>query len=90
MTTEDIITPQDRAYLAKLYRVGGLGPDATIQYAIDTAHNYAATYARDMPPFVRRLVAQLFIRYLLARDRGDKQDIRTAIDVALEVGRACT
>lgn len=85
----DIITPEDRAYLERRYRVGGTNSEATIQYGINSAHEYADTYARDMPAFVKRLVAQLYIRYLLAHDRSDKMEIRCAIDVALQIGRGC-
>lgn len=85
----DIITAEDRAHLAQRYKVGGLGPEATIQYAIDTAHRYAATYCRDMPAFVHRIVAQLHVRYLIAGDRGTKLELRQAIDMMLEIGRGC-
>lgn len=86
---DDIITAEDRKHLSQRFKVGGLGPEATIQYAIDTAHQYAATYCRDMPAFVHRLVAQLHVRYPLAGDRGDKLEIRSTIDTVLEVGRSC-
>lgn len=87
--SDDIITTEDREHLAQRFKVGGLGPNATIQYAIDTAHDYAATYCRDMPPFVHRIVAQLHVRYLIAGDRGTKLELRNAIDMVLEIGRGC-
>ena len=85
----DIITDEDRKHLAERFKVGGLGPDATIQYAIDTAHKYAATYCREMPEFVHRIVAQLHVRYLVAGDRGTKMELRQSIDIMLQIGRGC-
>lgn len=85
----DIITAEDRKHLSERFKVGGLGPEATIDYAIKQAHNYAATYCRDMPAFVHRIVAQLHVRYLIVGDRGTKLELRQAIDMMLEIGRGC-
>ncbi len=83
------ISDADRAHLMQRYKMGGNGPAATVQYAIEQARDYAETYGRGMPLFVRQTVAQLHVRYLVASDRGTKMEIRTTIDLMLQIGRGC-
>lgn len=84
---DNIITPVERGYLSKRYRLDGLGPETTIEYAVQKATEYANTHAGNAPEVIRTAVSRLFIRFFLERDDGERLVFMRAIDRLIEVGR---
>jgi hypothetical protein len=85
---DDIISPTERAYLLRHYRLGGMGPVSTVDYVITTAFEYADKNCPCAAPAVRNGIARVFINYTLLRDAGEKQLMRVALDNLIAIGKA--
>jgi hypothetical protein len=85
--TTDIISSTERAHFSKRYRLGGLGPEATINYAVATALAYADKHALGAPDVIRNGIARVFIHYTLQSDAGEKKLLMIAIDRLIDMGR---
>jgi hypothetical protein len=85
--TDNIITPIERAHLSKRYRLGGTGPETTINYAISTGFAYADKNAAGAPDAIRNSIARLFIHFMLQADVGEKKLLMRAIDLQIEMGK---
>lgn len=80
------ITDHELKWFRARYR--HVNPEATLQYALNCADEYAERYASHAPPTIKSAVAQLHFRYTLQSDPGEKQLIRIAIDRLIEMGEA--
>lgn len=79
------ITPDELEYFRSRYR--GPNEEATLQYALRTADEYAERYAPNALPSIKNAIAQLHFRHVLQGDPGEKRLIRSAIDACIEMGR---
>lgn len=61
-------------------------PDA--EYAIRRAEEYAEHHAADALPSIKTAIAQLYLRYVLQGDPGERRLIRVAIDQFIAMGAA--
>jgi hypothetical protein len=61
-------------------------PDA--EYAIRCADEYAEHHAPDALPPIKTAIAQLYLRYTLQCDPGERRLIRLAIDQLVAMGES--
>lgn len=82
-----LITEHDEAAFRRRYR----GPqcEGNLEYAKQTASQYAERYADGMPDWVRLGVAALHFRHCYMTDVGDRKLLRIGIDTLLLIGGSC-
>jgi hypothetical protein len=80
------ITDHELKWFRARYR--HVNPDATLQYALNCADEYAERCAPRSLPSIKSAIAQLHFRHTLQSDPGEKQLIRIAIDRLIEMGDA--
>ena len=80
------ITPHEIEYFRLRYK--NANPEATLQYALKCADEYAEQHAPNALPSIKGAIAQLHFRYALQGDPGERRLIRSAIDQLITMGAA--